>query len=137
MSRNAFWRLTVRDDFSAGHALRHYEGKCERMHGHNFAVELTVQGRRLAPDTEMLLDFKILKTGLKTVLDALDHRLLNETPPFDAINPSSENLARHIWRAMEALLAVHPDPQTRAVTLHSVTVSEKGAQSATYMETEA
>ena len=53
------WRLTVRDDFSAGHALRHYEGKCERMHGHNFAVELTVEGNRLAPQTEMLLDFKI------------------------------------------------------------------------------
>jgi len=134
MTKSAFWRLTVRDDFSAGHALRHYEGKCERMHGHNFAVELTVQGQRLTPDTEMLLDFKTLKTGLKTVLDTLDHRLLNETPPFDVINPSSENLARHIWREMAELLATHDDPQTRAVRLHSVTVSEKGAQSATYME---
>ena len=63
MTKGAFWRLTVRDDFSAGHALRHYEGKCERMHGHNFAVELTVQGQRLTRDTEMLLDFKTLKTG--------------------------------------------------------------------------
>ena len=105
MTKGAFWRLTVRDDFSAGHALRHYEGKCERMHGHNFGVELTVQGQRLTRDTEMLLDFKRLKTGLKTVLDALDHRLLNETPPFDVINPSSENLARHIWRGMAELLA--------------------------------
>ncbi|MDY0202678.1 MAG: 6-carboxytetrahydropterin synthase QueD [Desulfovibrio desulfuricans] len=129
------WRLTVRDDFSAGHALRHYEGKCERMHGHNFAVELTVEGNRLAPQTEMLLDFKILKKALKAVLDALDHRLLNETPPFDRINPSSENLARHIWQGMEALLAEHKDPQARLVRLHSVTVSEKGAQSATYLET--
>ena len=41
------WRLTVRDEISAGHALRHYEGKCERMHGHNFAVELTVEGDKL------------------------------------------------------------------------------------------
>ena len=134
MTKRAFWRLTVRDDFSAGHALRHYEGKCERMHGHNFAVELTVQGQRLTPDTEMLLDFKTLKACLKTVLDALDHRLLNETPPFDVINPSSENLARHIWREMAELLATHTDEQTREVHLHSVTVSEKGAQSATYME---
>ena len=124
----------MRDDFSAGHALRHYEGKCERMHGHNFGVELTVQGQRLTRDTEMLLDFKTLKTGLKTVLDALDHRLLNETPPFDVINPSSENLARHIWRGMAELLATHSDPQAREVRLYSVTVSEKGAQSATYME---
>ena len=129
------WRLTVRDDFSAGHALRHYEGKCERMHGHNFAVELTVEGEKLAAGTEMLLDFKVLKRGLKAVLDALDHRLLNETPPFDRINPSSENLARHIWQGMEALLAAHDDPQAQLVRLHSVTDSEKGAQSATYLET--
>lgn len=134
MTQTAFWRLTVRDEFSAGHALRHYEGKCERMHGHNFAVELTVQGRRLTPDTEMLLDFKVLKTGLKTVLEGLDHRLLNEAPPFDACNPSSENIARHIWRSMTAFLAAHKDPQAREVRLHSVTVAEKGAQSATYME---
>ena len=130
------WRLTVRDDFSAGHALRHYEGKCERMHGHNFAVELTVEGSQLAAGTEMLLDFKVLKKGLKIVLDALDHRLLNETPPFDRINPSSENLARHIWQGMQAHLAAHDDPQAQLVRLHSVTVSEKGAQSATYLETD-
>ena len=130
------WRLTVRDDFSAGHALRHYEGKCERMHGHNFAVELTVEGSQLAAGTEMLLDFKVLKKGLKAMLDALDHRLLNETPPFDRINPSSENLARHIWQGMQAHLAAHDDPQAQLVRLHSVTVSEKGAQSATYLETD-
>ena len=130
------WRLTVRDDFSAGHALRHYEGKCERMHGHNFAVELSVEGSQLAAGTEMLLDFKVLKKGLKIVLDALDHRLLNETPPFDRINPSSENLARHIWQGMQAHLAAHDDPQAQLVRLHSVTVSEKGAQSATYLETD-
>ncbi|SDF06375.1 6-carboxytetrahydropterin synthase QueD [Desulfovibrio legallii] len=128
------WRLTVRDDFAAAHALRHYEGKCERLHGHNFAVELAVEGQNLTPDTEMLLDFKVLKTGLKAVLEALDHRLLNETPPFDRLNPSSENLARHIWRGMEAWLAGQADPQARAVRLYSVTVAEKGAQSATYME---
>ena len=68
------------------------------------------------------------------MLDALDHRLLNETPPFDVMNPSSENLARHIWRGMAELLATHSDPQAREVRLYSVTVSEKGAQSATYME---
>mgnify|MGYP000082028691 FL=1 len=128
------WRLTVRDDFAAAHALRHYEGKCERLHGHNFAVELTVEGQNLTPDTEMLLDFKVLKTGLKRVLETLDHRLLNETPPFDRLNPSSENLSRHIWRSMAAWLEAHPAPQARAVRLHSVTVAEKGAQSATYME---
>ncbi|MDM8215189.1 6-carboxytetrahydropterin synthase QueD [Desulfovibrio piger] len=131
------WRLTVRDEFSAGHALRHYEGKCERLHGHNFAVELTVEGERLEPGTEILLDFKLLKLALKTTLEELDHRILNEVPPFDDINPSSENLSRHIWSRVAQLLAEHPNPQARAVRVHSVSVSEKGAQTATYMEIDA
>lgn len=124
------WRLTVRSEFSAGHALRHYQGKCENTHGHNFAVELVVQGQKLHEKTELLVDFKVLKTALKTVTDGLDHRILNESPPFDTINPSSENLSRHIWQQLE------PQVQTLGVQLYSVTVSEKSAQSATYMEIE-
>ncbi len=131
------WRLTVRDEFSAGHALRHYEGKCERLHGHNFAVELTVEGERLEPDTEILLDFKLLKQALKTALEELDHRILNEVPPFDTVNPSSENLSRHLWRRVAQLLEENPNPQARAVRVYSVSVSEKGAQTATYMELDA
>jgi 6-pyruvoyltetrahydropterin/6-carboxytetrahydropterin synthase len=130
----ALWRLTVRDEFSAAHALRAYEGKCERLHGHNFAVELTVEGRTLTADTALLLDFSVLKSLLKEILAELDHSVLNETPPFHALNPSSENLARHIWQAVAGRLAAHPDPRAAAVRLHSVTVSEKRAQSATYME---
>lgn len=133
MARN-LWRLTVRDEFSAGHALRHYEGKCERLHGHNFAVELTVEGERLEPDTEILLDFKLLKQALKAALEGLDHRILNDVAPFDVVNPSSENLSRHIWRRVTQFLETNPNPQMRAVRVYSVSVSEKGAQTATYME---
>lgn len=131
------WRLTVRDEFSAGHALRHYEGKCERLHGHNFAVALTVEGECLEPDTEILLDFKLLKQLLKTALEELDHRILNDVVPFDRQNPSSENLSRHIWRQTARLLEAHPNPRMRAVRLYSVSVSEKDAQTATYLELEA
>ncbi|ABB38994.1 queuosine biosynthesis protein QueD [Oleidesulfovibrio alaskensis G20] len=122
------WRLTVRSDFAAAHSLRNYCGKCEALHGHNFGVEATVEGGILTPDTELLVDFKVLKNALKQVLDGLDHCVLNETPPFDTCNPSSENLARHIYRHMAPLVQPH------GVRMHSVTVSEKQAQSATYME---
>lgn len=128
--RKSIWRLAVRSEFCAGHALRHYEGKCENTHGHNFSVEVIVEGDTLTPDTELLLDFKVLKTHLKNVLEELDHRILNDTPPFDAINPSSENLARHIWQRMAEGL------QSLPVRMHAVTVGEKAAQSATYMEVE-
>lgn len=122
------WRLTVRKDFAAAHQLRHYEGKCERMHGHNFGVEAQVEGDTLAPDTEMLIDFKVIKTMLKEILSGLDHCHLNEHPAFTEHNPSSENIARFIYKELEKrLIETHVD-------VVSVTVSEKPAQSATYFE---
>ena len=124
----SYWRLAVRSEFSAGHALRHYQCKCESPHGHNFAVEAVVQGDTLTADTELLVDFSLLKQDLNAVLQTLDHRDLNRTPPFDLRNPSSENLARHIFH----LLA--PRAAQRGVSLYSVTVGEKPAQSATYLE---
>lgn len=126
------WRLTVRDEFSGAHALRHYEGKCERLHGHNFAVELTVEGPDVDPATGMMVDFKILKNLLKVVLAELDHQDLNNTPPFDSINPSSENLARHIYQCLATLFAANESIRRANVRLKSVTVAEKDAQSATY-----
>ena len=119
MSR-AIWRLTVRGEFSAAHALRHYQGKCENMHGHNYAAEMTVEGETLTPDTELVMDFSELKRLL--------HTDLNATPPFDRLNPSSENLARHLWQRLAPQLHGLP------VRLIGVTVSEKSAQSATYCE---
>ena len=115
------WRLTVRDEISAGHALRHYEGKCERLHGHNFAVELTVEGDKLTENVELLLDFKVLKRALKEELAALDR-----------LNPSSENISRHIFQNVARRLAA--DESACHVRVHSISVSEKGAQTATYLE---
>ncbi len=132
--KNGKWQLCVRDEFCAAHALRHYNGKCENLHGHNFNVDLCVEGTRLAPGTEMLLDFKILKSCLKECLETLDHRLLNEQAPFDKINPSSENIAREIWQQLAEKLALIPEAQTAGLRLVSVTVGEKGSQSATYLE---
>lgn len=123
------WQLKVSDSFAAAHALRCYEGKCERIHGHNFEVEICVEGRELEKNAEILLDFKILKNILKKALDGLDHRLLNETPPFEALNPTSENLARHIFQLCSKELA-----QYSSVSLKSATVCEKPGQCATYFE---
>jgi len=124
------WRLAVRSEFSAGHALRHCRSKCENLHGHNFSVEMVVEGGSLQEDTDMLVDFSVLKARLNKELEGLDHRVLNESAPFDAINPSSENLARHLWKRLAGAM------KEPGVRLHSVTVGEKAGQSATYMELE-
>ncbi len=124
----SFWRLAVRDEFSAAHALRHYQGKCERLHGHNFFVEAVVQGSQLSPGTEFLVDFSLLKQHVKSVLQTLDHAVLNDTPPFDHLNPSSENISRYIYQALLPLIKPY------GVQLYSVTVGEKAAQCASYFE---
>lgn len=124
----SLWRLTVRSEFSSSHALRHYQGKCESLHGHNFSVEATVEGGALSASVEYLVDFSYLKKALNRVLDGLDHKDLNSTPPFDVLNPTSENLARFIYQELQPLVAEH------GVRVYSITVGEKSTQCATYLE---
>lgn len=126
--KRGIWRLTVTAGFSASHCLRGYEGPCENLHGHNFGVEAVVEGERLDPKIEYLVDFKVLKSRLREILGRLDHKHLNELPAFGVENPSSENLARYIYRELDAALSGEP------VRLVSVSVSEKDASKATYME---
>jgi 6-pyruvoyltetrahydropterin/6-carboxytetrahydropterin synthase len=79
--------------FSSAHALRGYRGKCENTHGHNYRVEVYVRGKELN-DIGLLVDFKDLKAATKKVVDYLDHKNINELPPFDIeLNPSAEHLA--------------------------------------------
>lgn len=125
------WRLVVEDSFSAAHALRHYRGKCEKIHGHNFSVSIAVEGNKLSDDTHILIDFKTLKNLLKLALEQVDHSLLNEIKPFDKLNPSSENLAMFIWNFVSDRLGMSPEAEN--VSLSYVSVSEKPGQTAYYL----
>lgn len=113
--------------FSSGHHLRNYPGNCERPHGHNWKIEVTI----LADDLDHLgmgLDFRELKAALKVIIDDLDHRDLNEHPAFAAINPSSENIARYIFQELKkSLLSEHYRP-------YKVTVLETDTCGVTYRE---
>lgn len=124
----SIWQLTVREGFSSAHALRHYQGKCENLHGHNYMVEMTVEGEVLTTDTELVTDFSILKKILRAELALIDHCNLNETYPFETMNPSSENIARYLWQRIKPQLKDLP------VELYTMSVSEKSAQTATYRE---
>lgn len=98
--REGLYALTVRTSFAAAHRLREYEGNCERLHGHNWQVEVTVESPVL-DRRGIAIDFRAVKGALGEALAGFDHRYLNEVPPFDALNPSSENLARHVFEEME------------------------------------
>ncbi len=86
------YALSVEETFSSAHQLREYRGKCENLHGHNWRVVLSVQGRELNP-IGLLVDFGDLKKILRKICEVFDHTCLNDLPPFTEINPSSENIA--------------------------------------------
>jgi len=89
------YELYVQDSFGAAHNLRAYKGKCERLHGHNWKVDLRIIGDRLN-DEGMLMDFVELRAILRDIVERFDHRYLNEIPPFNVLNPTTENLSRVI-----------------------------------------
>jgi len=119
------YRLSVHDGFAAAHRLTGSGGKCESLHGHNFRVTLEVTGDRL-DGSGMLMDFGELKKTLRTVLRELDHTDLNEHRAFRDSGPSSENIARFIWGAVNHMLDLD------RVRVASVTVYESDTASARY-----
>ena len=94
---SAMFEVTVQADFSSGHYLRDYHGKCENPHGHNYRVLVTLVGEQLEPNG-LLLDFKLLKQVLRPTVQYLDHNMINDLEPFTTLNPSAENLARYFLR---------------------------------------
>jgi len=122
------YEIKIKTDFAAAHCLREVGGKCESLHGHNFTVEVAVESAAL-DELGMVIDFRILKTKTQAVLQALDHRYLNELPLFKGKNPSSENLASYIFEE----LARQIDQQDYRVSW--VAVWESETSRATYRRT--
>ena len=98
------FEVMVEAQFAAGHYLRNYRGKCENPHGHNYKVQVTLQGSEL-DEAGLLLDFKLLKQVMRPVVDRLDHQMMNDLEPFLEQNPSAENLARYFYQETNKQLA--------------------------------
>jgi 6-pyruvoyltetrahydropterin/6-carboxytetrahydropterin synthase len=99
----ATYTLTVLTDFAAAHTLRDYPGDCSRMHGHNWKLEAEIHATALN-EVGMAVDFKDMKRVAREVAGELDHRYLNDLPPFTTVNPTAENIAAHIYRRMSERL---------------------------------
>jgi 6-pyruvoyltetrahydropterin/6-carboxytetrahydropterin synthase len=122
------FEVTVEETFAAGHALRNYKGKCENVHGHNYKLQVTLEGPKL-DDIGLLVDFVEIKRAMHTVVDRLDHQFLNELPPFDALNPSAENIAKYIYEELSRGLT-----GGNGVRVSAVKLWETDTSSATYRE---
>jgi 6-pyruvoyltetrahydropterin/6-carboxytetrahydropterin synthase len=98
------YRISVEEHFDAAHALRGYKGKCEALHGHRFKVVAKIEASAL-DDIGLAYDFTGLKAHLNGVIARFDHVNLNDIPPFDKINPSSENIASTVYKELKSRLA--------------------------------
>lgn len=94
------FEIKVKMEFEAAHRVAGYPGKCDRLHGHSWNVELSVAGEAL-DELGMLVDFKKVKKAAMEILDTMDHQYLNELPAFQQINPTAENIAKYIYEQME------------------------------------
>ena len=101
------YHISVEQHFDAAHFLRGYKGKCEALHGHRYRVAVKVSALRVN-QIGLAYDFTELKQHLKDILKRFDHTCLNDAPPFDKINPSSENLAATIYDELKLKLAGAP-----------------------------
>jgi 6-pyruvoyltetrahydropterin/6-carboxytetrahydropterin synthase len=110
-------RLFKEFTFEAAHRLPHVpEGhKCARLHGHSFVVRISVDGE-VGEQSGWVMDFGDIKAAFKPLYDRLDHYYLNEIPGLE--NPTSENLARWIWRELSPSL-----PQLSAVEIRETCTS--------------
>jgi len=118
----AQFRVTVRFRFEAAHRLYGYNGPCGRIHGHTYAVEVTLRGETL-DWRGMLIDFGELKRVVCPLMDKWDHRLLLHKEdsltgllnPYSyclfPMNPTAEVMARMVWEEVKRKLptGVHVD----------------------------
>ena len=121
------FEVEIRRTFSAAHQLKGYDGDCKNLHGHNYSVVVRVAAEKLN-DIGIALDFKELKAALDEVISGYDHRNLSELPEFQAVNPTSEILAKVIYDRMGKRL------NGGGVKVASVRIGESENSAITYSE---
>lgn len=93
------YELYIETHFSAAHALKGYQGDCSRLHGHNWIVRVYVRCGMLN-EIGIGIDFRIIKEHVREILQGLDHANISDLPQFCDINPSSENIARYLYKEL-------------------------------------
>ena len=121
------FELKIVTHFAAAHQLKMVAQKCENLHGHNWKIEVYLQGEKLN-SAGILMDFGEVKKHVADIMSRLDHKFLNEAGPFnDNYPPSSENIAHYVATRLQSVV---DDP---AVKISRVTAWESENACATYI----
>ncbi len=117
-------QITTRLEFDAGHRIPSHKSQCRNLHGHRYAIEITLSGDIIrqegASDDGMVMDFSDVKAiARQAIVDVWDHAFLvykgdtavmeflatmpgHKTVVMDSI-PTAENMAAEAFRILEAL----------------------------------
>lgn len=117
--------VSVSASFSAAHAIKGMIGSCEKLHGHNWKVEVHVIVENLDA-RGVAVDYRELRSQLQQIVKRFDHSVLNEVPELEGLSPTCENLAKHIFASLVREL---PSEQK----LRKVRVWESDYSSAAYV----
>ncbi|MBQ4314029.1 MAG: 6-carboxytetrahydropterin synthase QueD [Lentisphaeria bacterium] len=121
------YEIEIRRTFSAAHQLKGYDGDCKNLHGHNYSVVVTVKSPEL-DSIGIAMDFKVLKSEVDNLLKGYDHKNLSELPDFADINPTSEVLARTVYRKLSERL------NNGLLKVYKVRIGESENSAITYYE---
>jgi 6-pyruvoyltetrahydropterin/6-carboxytetrahydropterin synthase len=95
--------VSVQAHYDSAHFLRNYQGKCERLHGHRYIVEVALAAEELN-QAGIAFDFVDVKMQLRELADRLDHNNLNDLEPFTELEPSAENQAKYFFNELKRTL---------------------------------
>lgn len=115
--------ITTRLEFDAGHRIPHHKSQCKNLHGHRYAIEITLSGdiitQENTSETGMVMDFSDVKAIAKTtVVDVWDHAFLvyqHDTEVLTFLNslpnhktvifptvPTAENMAAEAFKLLSS-----------------------------------
>jgi 6-pyruvoyltetrahydropterin/6-carboxytetrahydropterin synthase len=118
------YRVSIETHFDSAHQLNGYPGACGRLHGHRWRIQVEVETGQLDP-VGISVDFKALSAWTDSILERFDHQYLNEVPPFNKINPTAENLGKHVFDELASMLPA-------GVRMSRVTVWESDKYAVSY-----
>ena len=121
------YELEISRVISCAHRLIGYRGECCNLHGHNYRITVVLRARELDA-IGIAFDFKKLKAATDSALDGYDHACLNDLEDFRSVNPTSENIARVLYRKLTASV------NDGNVSVYGVKVAESDTSSAMYFE---
>ncbi len=127
MVKTQHYEIFTQTSFSAAHHLRGYHGKCEQPHGHNWTVAVYVHCNKLN-EIGIGIDFLEIKAAVENIIKLFDHSDLNALEQFQNENPSSENIAKYVYRLLKQKL------QVQGVHVSKVRIAENPTCSVTYWE---